>query len=157
MRWNKLTLLLSLLVPVIIVFDSCKPEDQVSPPTTYSKTDIVMSGAQETPVNPSPGTGRLNVSYSKVSKLLSYSFTWSGLTGPPNAAHIHGLAPAGYPASVVQTFSSLAASTSGSYSGSFLVDGIKVKEEDLLSGLYYVNIHTNTYPGGEIRGQIRFY
>ena len=25
---------------------------------------------------------------------------------------------------------------------------------DLLSGLWYVNIHTATFPGGEIRGQI---
>jgi hypothetical protein len=36
------------------------------------------------------------------------------------------------------------------------VDGVAVREEDLLNGMYYINIHTATYPGGEIRGQIVF-
>ena len=156
MRWYKLTVLFSLLASVFIVFNSCKPEDLISPKTTYLKRDIIMSGAQETPAVPSTSIGLLNVSYNKVTKVLSYDFTWSGLSGPVTAGHIHGLAPTGYAAGVVQGFSGLSATTSGTYSGSLVVDGTRVKEEDLLNGLYYVNIHTALYPGGEIRGQIRF-
>jgi hypothetical protein len=74
------------------------------------------------------------------------------------------LAPTGFAAGVVQTFSTSAitrcatvSNTScGSYKGSMLVDDVVVKEQDLLNGVYYVNLHTAAFPGGEIRGQIRF-
>jgi hypothetical protein len=37
-----------------------------------------------------------------------------------------------------------------------VVDGVRIKEDSLLMGFYYVNIHSATFPGGEIRGQIEF-
>ena len=157
MRWNKLIVFISLLLPLFFAISSCVPGELTKPSTTYSKRDIVMSGAQEIPSNPSAGIGYLNVSYSKATKVLSYDFSWSGLSGPASAAHIHGLAPTGYVAGVAQAFSGLTAAASGTFSGTVLVDGVKIKEEDLLNGLYYVNIHTATYSGGEIRGQINFY
>ena len=46
--------------------------------------------------------------------------------------------------------------TCGTYTGTLLADGVVVKEDDLLNGVYYINIHTAAYPNGEIRGQIRF-
>ena len=46
--------------------------------------------------------------------------------------------------------------TSGSFTDSVKVDGSAIKEDSLLSGLYYINIHTPKNPGGEIRGQITF-
>ena len=156
MRSNKLTVLLSLLVPVFFLISSCKPDQLISPQTTYSKRDIIMSGAQEIPAVPTTGTGLMNVSYSKVTKVLSYDFTWSGLTGPVTASHIHGLAPVGYPAGVVQGFTGVSATAAGKFSGTLFVDGVRVKEDDLVNGLYYINLHTATYSGGEIRGQIRF-
>ena len=115
-----------------------------------------MTGAQEVPAVPTVGFGLMNVSYSKVTKVLSYDFTWSGFTGPITAAHIHGLAPTGYNAGVVQGFTGVSATAAGKFSGTLFVDGVRVKEEDLLNGLYYINLHTATYPGGEIRGQVHF-
>lgn len=128
-----------------------------------------MSGAQETPPNPSTATGSMDVSYSKAIKVLSYKVTWSGLTDSVLLMHIHGLAPIGYATGVVQniitpsggifpqkTNGKFTFAQAGSISGTLIVDGVKIKEEDLLNGLYYMNIHTNTYPGGEIRAQIKF-
>jgi hypothetical protein len=37
-----------------------------------------------------------------------------------------------------------------------MVDGVKIKETELLNGLYYFNIHNILHPAGEIRGQIEF-
>ena len=165
MRWTKLTAYLSLLVPVFFLISSCKPDELTKPPTTYSKRDIILSGAQQTPPNASVATGILNISYSKVTKVLTYDFTWSQLTGSPNSIGIFGPAPVGYsvlpipPATLaapVQTISTTGATASGSRSGSLVVDGALIKEENLLSGLYYVNIRTAANPAGEIRAQIKF-
>ena len=54
-------------------------------------------------------------------------------------------------------------SKNGTISGTLFIDGVALKEADLLNGLYYMNLHTNganpnggTYGGGEIRAQIEF-
>jgi len=163
MRWNKLTVLIALLAPVFFPISSCEPDELTDPPTTYVKRDIIMSGAQQNPANASVATGMLNISYSKVTKTLNYDFTWSQLSSPIQGIGIYGLAPVGYsvfpPAPVtapIQTISITGAGSSGSRSGSLIVDGSRIKEDNLLNGLYYVNIRTNTYPTGEIRAQIKF-
>lgn len=156
MRWIKLTASAALLFSFLMLIGSCQRDDETDKESIYSKKGIVMSGAQETPSNPTSATGTMDVSYDKGTKILTYSVTWSGLTGNAIAAHVHGLAPVGYAAPVVQTFSGLTSAPSGTYSSSLLIDGVAIREVDLLNGLYYINIHTATYPNGEIRGQIKF-
>jgi hypothetical protein len=163
MKLIKLTAFSITLFAAFLSITSCEKEAEAKKTVLYEKKGIVLSGAQETPANPSPALGSMDVTYIKGTKTLSYKVTWSGLAGPPVAMHIHGLAPTGYAAGIVQTIlaaPSAAFGVSGSYSGTMLVDGVVVKEENLLAGLYYMNIHTNTaptpYPAGEIRGQIRF-
>jgi hypothetical protein len=141
--------------------------------TDYQKLGIVMSGAQETPATPSPAIGKMDVFYTKETRILTYTVSWSGLTDSVLLMHIHGLAPKGFAAGVVQNIVTTATGSgatlfpqktsgkftfakTGTLSGTFFVDGVVVKEADLLNGMYYINIHTNTYPGGEIRGQIEF-
>jgi hypothetical protein len=164
MKLLKLTALPSLLFALLFFAASCEPDAELKKTTDFQKLGIPLTGAQETPAVPSSALGTMDVSYSKETRILNYSISWSGLTGPVAAAHIHGLAPTGYAAPVVQTFSTSAivrcASSSttacGTYKGTLLADGVVVKEQDILNGVYYINIHTATYPGGEIRGQIIF-
>ena len=135
-----------------------------------------MSGAQEVPANPSSAIGSMDVSYSRLSRLLSYTVRFQNLTDSLALMHIHGLAPVGFNAGVFQnivtpsggifaqkTGSRFTFTKSGTISGSLFIDGTAIKEADLLNGMYYMNIHTNginpnggTYGGGEIRGQIKF-
>ena len=164
MKLLKQTVLSLSLFALLFAISSCEPDAEQKRVTDFEKKGIIMSGAQETPANAATALGTLDVYYTKETRTLTYTFRWSGLTGAVTAAHIHGLAPTGYAAGVVQTFNLAnivrcnASSTTacGSYSGTLQVDGFVVKEEDLLNGMYYVNIHTAAYPGGEIRGQIRF-
>jgi CHRD domain len=166
MKLIKLTALLSSLLLLMLAFTGCEKDAEKAKVRLYSKTGIVMSYAQEKPAGPVPSTatGSLNVSYSKDSKTLTYKFSWSGLTGPVTVFHIHGLAPVGFAAPVVQTFTLSGIipctpggpTTCGSYSGTLLADGVAIKEQDILDGFYYVNIHTSSNPGGEIKGQITF-
>jgi hypothetical protein len=159
----RLTALSLFTIALISVLVSCRRDD-VEHQNLYMKTNVVLSGAQETPGTPTSATGTMDVAYSRLSRTLSYTVRWSGLTGPVTAMHIHGLAPTGFAAGVFQTFTLSAIrpcttggpTSCGSYTGTLFIDGAAIKEADLLNGMYYVNIHTATYPGGEIRGQIVF-
>jgi CHRD domain len=156
MKWIKLTAFATILLGILATFNSCEKAAEAKKTVLYEKKGIVMSGAQETPAITSPALGTLDVFYIKGTKTLSYTINWSGLTGNPVGMHVHGLAPTGFAAPVLQNISTTGLTASGSRSGTLLVDGVVIKEESLLSGLYYINIHTATFPGGEIRGQIVF-
>ena len=113
-----------------------------------------MTGAQETPPVTTSATGTIDANYNRLTKTLSYNIVFSGLVDSAVAAHIHGLGEVGVKADIVQTFANFPRRKAGSYSGSLLVDGTKITETDLLANRYYINIHSKTYSGGEIRGQL---
>lgn len=50
---------------------------------------FVLNGPSESPANASPGTGTGTVAYDDVAKTLSWSISFSGLTGTTSAAHFH--------------------------------------------------------------------
>jgi hypothetical protein len=108
-----------------------------------------LDGASETPPKDTKGTGTADVSLDTVTKVLSWKVDYSGLTGPATMAHFHGPAAPGTAAPPVVTLTgSLASPISGSAA---ITDG---QIGDLRGGLWYINIHTSKYPGGEIRGQL---
>ena len=153
MRFPKLTALL-LSLPLFILI-SCKDDTkEIERENIYYGTLLPMSSSQETPPFTSSATGTIDANYNRLTKTLSYKISFSGLSGNATAAHIHGLGEAGVTAGVLQTFSPFPAATSGTYSGTLLIDGVKFTEEYLLGGRYYMNIHTAAKPAGEIRGQL---
>ena len=151
MRLPKLT---ALLLSFSILFSCGKTTEEVEKENIYYGRALPMTGAQETPPVTTAATGTIEANYNRLTKTLSYKVTFSGLSGNATAAHIHGLGEVGIKADVLQTFNSFPAKTSGEYSGSLLIDGVKFKEEYLLGSRYYINIHTAANPGGEIRGQL---
>lgn len=139
---------------IVCKFADCNFEPE---PTVISKKGLPLSGSQEVPVRDTPASGTMDVAYNKETKTLTYKITWSSLTGDPVGSHIHGPAPRGENAGIKHDFTALLPkTTSGTLTNSVVVDNVTLNESDLLAGLYYVNIHTPTYPGGEIRGQIEF-
>jgi hypothetical protein len=167
MKLIRLTALTSIILAFAIAFVSCEKIAEEKKTTDYEKKGIILTAAQENnPANTSTALGSMDVSYSKETRILNWSVTWSGLTGPVTLMHIHGLAPKGYNAGVVQniitpsngifTPNATTFPATGKVSGTTLVDGSIIKELDLLNGMYYMNIHTTVYGGGEIRGQIEF-
>jgi len=148
-------LLTSLIAVSELVFSltSCNKDDEYVP---TSKT-VALSGANVVPANASPATGSVTYSYNKLARSLNYTITWTGLTGNATAAHIHGQAFKGFVGAVFQDFGTPFPKTAaGTYSGALFIDGYAITEADLLSGKYYVNIHTAANPGGEIRAQLEF-
>jgi hypothetical protein len=151
MRLSKLTAFFLMIAVAFLI--SCSDTAEVEKDNIYYGT-ITMTGAQETPPVTTTATGTIEASYNRLTKTISYSLSFSGLSDSAVAAHIHGLGEAGVLAPVVQTFNNFPRRKAGSYSGSLLVDGVKIKEDDLLANRYYINIHSKTYSGGEIRGQL---
>ena len=110
--------------------------------------EATISAANEVPPNSSTGLGKLEASFDKDSRALSYSVSYSGLSGPVKAAHFHGPAAAGSNAGVVLPF---AGSLESPIKGTATLS--PEQAADLLAGKWYVNLHTAANPGGEMRGQ----
>jgi hypothetical protein len=108
-----------------------------------------LSGSQEVPANASAGTGTIMGSYNKDTNVLDYTLTFSGLTSATTMAHFHkgAVGVSGPPVVNISetTFTSPVTKQ---------VTLTDAQEADLFAGLWYVNVHTTTYPGGEIRAQI---
>jgi hypothetical protein len=128
------------------------------PATNFTAT---LSGANEVPPTTSTATGTATLTLSGTT--MNYTVTYSGLSGPPTASHIH-LGAAGVAGAVVVPFSGIPSTASGSFSGSFTSANIQASTnppvatlDDLLVQMRaraaYVNIHSAQSPGGEIRGQ----
>jgi hypothetical protein len=116
--------------------------------TGYS---TILSGTNEVPTNPTPATGNAVVVLNNAGTQLAYTVTYSGLVGTLTASHIHKAA-AGVNGGVVFGFTPPVGTTSGTFSGTITVTPANVA--DLNAGLYYVNVHSSVYPGGELRGQL---
>ena len=108
-----------------------------------------LNGASETPPNASTGSGTAKVDLDTTAKTVSWTLTYSGLSGPAIGAHFHGPAPAGQAAGVEVPISG---NLTSPVTGSASVTGVQAA--DLRAGQWYVNVHTAAQPAGEIRGQV---
>jgi CHRD domain-containing protein len=109
-----------------------------------------LSARNEVPPNTSSGNGRADIRLDTTSGNLSWTINYSGLTAPLSAAHFHGPAAAGANAGVIVPIAN--AGASAPLTGMATLSPTQVA--DVLAGRWYVNVHTSTNPGGEIRGQV---
>jgi hypothetical protein len=95
------------------------------------------------------GKGTATATLDTSTKTLTWNVDYSGLSGPPTAAHIHGPADPGANAPIVIPFTGNLASP---IKGSATLTDAQVAQ--LEAGKWYVNIHTEANKPGEIRGQL---
>jgi hypothetical protein len=108
-----------------------------------------LKSADEVPPNDSKGSGAVDASYDTSSKKLTWTITYSGLTGPATAAHFHSPAEPGKNAPpTVPLSGKLDSPIKGEAT---LTDA---QAADLKDGKMYFNVHTAANKGGEIRGQM---
>lgn len=114
---------------------------------------IYMTGAQESPANGSLAAGGGIATFDSVANTIDVSVFFVGLSAPATLSHIH-LGGPGVNGPVIVSFVPYTPSATG---GSIIGAGLAFPVgniPDLMAGNTYFNIHTSTYPGGEIRGQL---
>lgn len=139
--------------------------------------DVTLLGTNENPPNASPGFGLAQVVVDDIGMTMALDVTFAGLLGLTTASHIHCCAVPPTNAGVATQTPSFSGFplgvTSGSYSNSFDMSLASSYNPafitahggtangawaflltGMLAGQSYLNIHTNLFGGGEIRGQL---
>jgi len=136
-----------------------------------------LTGTQEVPPNASPGTGNTLITVDDVLATMRVQVTFADLLGTTTASHIHCCGPAGMNVGVateLPLFTGFPVGVHGgtydhtfdmtlaaSYNPAFVTaqGGIPNAFAALINGMTnstaYLNVHTNQFPGGEIRAQLR--
>lgn len=145
--------------------------------TVFTFFDL-LNGANEVPPVVSPASGTLTGTYDDVSKVFSFTYdiTSGSLTSPISGGHIHGPGAVGANAPILFDLDLLDDGGFSEVPGAFPqfptytatldldsaagttflgVVGIDLAtfEGHLLSENLYLNIHTEQFPQGEVRGQ----
>jgi hypothetical protein len=158
----------------LLVFLGLLATGGASQASTYTAP---LSGPNESPPVASPGTGFAIVDFDAAAHTLRVNATFAGLLGNTTASHIHcclatpatgnaGVATqvptfAGFPLGVTagtyqNTFDTLLPSTWNpafiTANGGTAAGAEAALAAGLAAGTTYINIHTNLFPAGEIRG-----
>ena len=117
-----------------------------------------LSGAQETPPNAATGGGTAVVALNTQRNQINYWITYRGLSDSATGGHFH-TGPVGIGGSVVKSIITGKAPKSNTLNGTWTTtDGTQpltpALVDSLIAGDVYVNFHTSSKPGGEIRGQL---
>ncbi len=150
---TKGTLFTTFALATALLFSSCaKDSGYVSAGVSYSLSGN-SSGSQAVPASSNPnGSGSMSGTYNSSTKVMSYTTTWTNLTGAPLSGGL-------YTGAVGQIGTSISAwslgsglTASGSFYGSTTLNADQ--EAQLLAGKTYYILSTAANASGEIRGQI---
>ena len=155
----KSKILLGAVVSVVAIA-ACGSDNSVTvQSTTYATT---LTGAKERP-NPNASTATGTATFLMVGSTLNYTVNVTGLSANITGSHIH-VGSADVSGGIVSDLTQSGTQTGIVISGSInlaapIVRGTSTITGDSLkvllnNGNAYVNIHTSTYPGGEIRGNL---
>jgi hypothetical protein len=137
-----------------------------------------LSGYEEVPAVSTTGGGEFRAAIDRDSDTIQYEITYHGMEGTVTQSHIHfaqegvnggithflcsnlGNGPAGTPACPQEgTVTGTITPETMSANANVVAQGLTTGEFDelvraLRAGAIYANVHSTTWPGGEIRGQI---
>ena len=112
-----------------------------------------LDQAQEVPT-PVPVPGASGSAFGTIDTetgLLAWNLAFSGLSAPPVAAHFHAPGARGVTAPVFVDIGAISGLNSPSIGSTTIA---LAAAQQLLDGLFYINVHTALNPSGEIRGQV---
>jgi hypothetical protein len=132
----------------VLTLTACSDSYNDSNNNSQSVTSFIatINGANEVPTTNSTATGKAIASFNTTTKILTITVTHTLELAA--AGHIH-VAEEGANGPVVFPFSN--AVSPMVYTSIALTP---LQEADLIANRYYVNLHSEAFPSGEIRGQL---
>lgn len=134
------------ILTVIFTVASCSSDDDATPVDPNVVFETTLTGANEVPANTSEAKGTATLTYNKDTKIFILKVIHD--IASPTMAHIH-MGKVGENGPVIFPFDSPASPIT--FTSSALTDE---QIAALNNGDYYVNIHTEAFPAGEIRGNL---
>ncbi len=113
---------------------------------------VQLSGSEQVPAVQTGGSGTANLTYDPSTRMLQWSISYSGLSGPVTMAHLHGPAAAGKNGPVEVWLTKKGGPVENPITGEAKLTAAQARV--LRAGELYINVHTQANPKGEIRGQV---
>lgn len=113
---------------------------------------VSLTGEQQVPPVQTTGTGTAELTYDPTTHMLKWVITYSGLSGPVTMAHFHGPASAGKNGPVQVWLMKKGSPVDSPIKGAATITPEQAKQFE--AGEWYINVHTEAHPGGEIRAQV---
>jgi hypothetical protein len=111
------------------------------------------SGSQVVPAVTGTGAGTISGTYNPNTRVLTYTNTWTGLTGAPTGGGFY-YGASGVNGVAVGTPWTFAADATGTGTSSGTITLTEAQADQLLDGDWYYGYNTATNTSGEVRGQI---
>jgi len=113
---------------------------------------VPLSGGEQVPPVDTAGKGTATITYDPATRVVTWTVTYNDLTGPATMAHFHGPAEKGKNGPVVVWLSKQGSQATSPFSGEATLTPEQAAQ--FMAGDWYVNVHTQAHPAGEIRGQV---
>jgi hypothetical protein len=113
---------------------------------------VALSGAQSVPPVDTAGTGTADITYDAATRVVTWTITYTGLSAAPTMAHFHGPAEKGKNGPVAVWLTKQGSPAENPIKGEATLTPAQAQQFE--AGEWYINVHTQTHPGGEIRGQV---
>ena len=131
--------------------DPSMPDSQTAATEKRIQFIANMDGRQETPPVATEANGSGTIVLDRATRRLSWDLSYNNMSSPVTGAHFHGPSGPGV-ASDVQLSVAMPTGATDEVHGEAQLTDEQMRE--VLAGLWYVNIHTEAHPDGEIRGQV---
>jgi CHRD domain len=137
------------LIPFIIFLGFV---DVVAVRADATSFKVPLTGAQGVPAVDTTGSGTAELTYDPATRIVTWNISYSGLSSPSTMAHFHGPAKLGQNAPPVIWLSTQGSPPANPIVGTATLTPEQAKQ--FSDGEWYVNVHTQSHPAGEIRGQV---
>jgi hypothetical protein len=113
---------------------------------------VTLTGAQCAPAVDTSGSGTADLTWDPTTRVVTWNIPYGGLSSPTTMAHFHGPAKPGQNAPVVIWLNTQGSPPPEPITGNATLTPEQAQQ--FAAGEWYVNVHTQSHPACEIRGQV---